>query len=171
MSHLTDGVIDGKGHLYHRLFVVAVVLKGLNGLTELVAGASILAMGHAGLSGIVTLLTARELSEDPTDLVANLLRRWFAQLSADAEVFAAVYLLTHGIVKIVLATCLLREKSWAFPAAAAFFALFIAYMSYRLTLGWSWSIAALCLFDLVTLSLVLHEWRARSDPGRRTGSL
>jgi len=166
MSHLTDGVIDGKGHLYHRLFVVAVVLKGLNGLTELVAGASILAMG-----GIVTLLTARELSEDPTDLVANLLRRWFAQLSADAEVFAAVYLLTHGIVKIVLATCLLREKSWAFPAAAAFFALFIAYMSYRLTLGWSWSIAALCLFDLVTLSLVLHEWRTRSDPGRRTGSL
>ena len=167
MSGPANAAIDGKGRLYHRLFVVAVVLKGLNGLAELVAGASILAIGHAGLNGIVMLLTARELSEDPTDLVANLLRRWFAQLSADAELFAAVYLLTHGVVKIVLATCLLREKSWAFPAAAAFFALFIAYMSYRLALGWSWSIAAFCLFDLVTLFLVLHEWRASAEAGRR----
>ena len=160
-------MIDGKSRLYHRLFVVAVVLKGLNGIVELVAGASILAVGHAGLNGIVTLLTARELSEDPTDLVANLLRRWFAQLSPDAELFAAVYLLTHGVAKIVLATCLLREKSWAFPVAAAFFALFIAYMSYRLALGWSWSIAAFCLFDLITLFLVLHEWRASAAAGSR----
>ena len=143
------------------------MLKGLNGIVELVAGASILAVGHAGLNGIVTLLTARELSEDPTDLVANLLRRWFAQLSPDAELFGAVYLLTHGVAKIVLATCLLREKSWAFPVAAAFFALFIAYMSYRLVLGWSWSIAAFCLFDLITLFLVLHEWRASTEAGRR----
>jgi len=160
-------MIDGKSRLYHRLFVVAVVLKGLNGMVELVAGSSILAVGHAGLNGIVTLLTARELSEDPTDLVANLLRRWFVQLSPDAELFAAVYLLTHGVAKIVLATCLLREKSWAFPVAAAFFALFIAYMSYRLALGWSWSIAAFCLFDLITLFLVLHEWRASTEAGRR----
>ena len=160
-------MIDGKSRLYHRLFVVAVVLKGLNGMVELVAGSSILAVGHAGLNGIVTLLTARELSEDPTDLVANLLRRWFAQLSPDAELFAAVYLLTHGVAKIVLATCLLREKSWAFPAAAAFFALFIAYMSYRLALGWSWSIAAFCLLDLATLFLVLHEWRASAAAGSR----
>jgi uncharacterized membrane protein len=143
------------------------VLKGLNGIVELVAGASILAVGHAGLNGIVTLLTARELSEDPTDLVANLLRRWFAQLSPDAELFAAVYLLTHGVAKIVLATCLLREKFWAFPVAAAFFALFIAYMSYRLVLGWSWSIAAFCLLDLATLFLVLHEWRASAAAGSR----
>ena len=164
-------MIDGKSRLYHRLFVVAVVLKGLNGMVELVAGSSILAVGHAGLNGIVTLLTARELSEDPTDLVANLLRRWFAQLSPDAELFAAVYLLTHGVAKIVLATCLLREKFWAFPVSAAFFALFIAYMSYRLVLGWSWSIAAFCLLDLATLFLVLHEWRASSERARPTGSL
>ena len=51
--------------------------------------------------------------------------------------------------------------------AAAFFALFIAYMSYRLALGWSWSIAAFCLFDLITLFLVLHEWRASTEAGRR----
>ena len=71
MSGPANAAIDGKGRLYHRLFVVAVVLKGLNGLAELVAGASILAIGHAGLNGIVMLLTARELSEDPTDLVAT----------------------------------------------------------------------------------------------------
>jgi len=158
MSKATDS-------LYHRLFVVAVALKGLNGLLELAAGASILAIGHAGLNGIVTFLTARELSEDPSDLVATLLRRWFAQMSADAELFAAIYLLTHGVVKIILAIGLLRDKSWAFPVATAFFAIFIAYMSYRLALAWTWSIAAFCLLDLVTLFLVLHEWRSAAGAG------
>jgi uncharacterized membrane protein len=93
-------------------------------------------------------------------LVATLLRRWFATLSPDAELFAAVYLLTHGVVKIVLAIGLLREKTWAFPVAAAFFSIFIAYMGYRLALAWSWSIAGFGLLDLVTLLLVLHEWRS-----------
>jgi uncharacterized membrane protein len=46
-----------KERLYHRLFVVAVLLKGLNGLLELVTGASVLAIGHAGLADIVTVLT------------------------------------------------------------------------------------------------------------------
>ena len=113
----------------------------------------------------MTFLTARELSEDPTDLVATLLRRWFAQMSADAELFAAIYLLTHGVAKIVLAIGLLREKPWAFPIATAFFAIFIAYMSYRLTLAWTWSIAAFCLLDFVTLLLVLHEWRSATGAG------
>ena len=158
MSRVTDS-------LYHRLFVVAVALKGLNGLLELAAGASILVIGHAGLSGIVTFLTAHELSEDPTDLVATLLRRGFAQMSADAELFAAIYLLTHGVAKIILAIGLFREKAWAFPAATVFFTIFIAYMSYRLAHAWTWSIAAFCLLDLVTLFLVLHEWRSAAGAG------
>jgi uncharacterized membrane protein len=156
-------MIRAKHSLYHRLFVVAVVLKGLNGLLELVAGASVLAIGHIGLNGIVTLLTARELSEDPNDLFANLLRRWFAHMSPGAERFAAIYLLTHGVAKIVLAIGLLRERSWAFPVATAFFTIFIAYMSYRMALAWSWSIATFCLIDLVTLCLVLREWRVAAD--------
>ena len=61
-----------------------------------------------------------------------------------------------------MAICLLRGKTWAFPVASTFFAVFIAYMSYRLALHWSWLLAALVLIDLATLALVLREWEQTS---------
>jgi uncharacterized membrane protein len=43
--------------------------------------------------------------------------------------------------------------------ASAFFTTFIAYMGYRLALHCSWVLFALVLIDLLTLALVLREWR------------
>jgi uncharacterized membrane protein len=151
--------IRATGGLYHRLFVLAVVLKGLDGLLELAAGASLLIVGQSGLHEIVAWLTERELSEDPGDLVANLIRTGAAHLTSDAELFAALYLLAHGIIKMLLAIGLLREKAWVFPIAAAFFAIVIGYMGYRLYLAWSWTLLILAALDAATLILLLGEWR------------
>jgi uncharacterized membrane protein len=147
------------GWLYHRLFVLAVILKGLDGLLELAAGASLLIVGPTGLHAIVTWLTERELSEDPGDVVANLIRTGAAHLTSDTALVAALYLLAHGVIKVLLAIGLLREKAWVFPIAAAFFAIVIGYMGYRLYLAWSWTLLILAALDAVTLVLLLGEWR------------
>jgi uncharacterized membrane protein len=152
LPKLADGPFLG-------LFKIAVWLKGLNGLAELVAGTVLVVLGPQVLEQFVLTVSARELSEDPDDLFATLARRLVTGLGHDGEVFAAIYLLLHGIIKLVLAICLLRSKTWAFPAASAFFAIFIAYMSYRLALHWSWLLLVLVLIDLATLVLVLREWR------------
>jgi|SRR5262245_3351513 len=149
---------------FRDLFRIAVWLKGLNGLAELVAGTVLAVLGPEILRQFVLTVSARELSEDPHDLFANLVRRWAGEISPDSEIFAAVYLLLHGIIKLVLAICLLRGKTWAFPVASTFFAVFIAYMSYRLALHWSWLLMTLVLIDLATLALVLREWQ-RMSPG------
>jgi hypothetical protein len=39
-------------------------------------------------------------------------------------------------------------------------ARFIAYMSWRLTIHWSDWLLGFALFDLLTLTLVLNEWRS-----------
>jgi uncharacterized membrane protein len=145
---------------FHGLFEIAIWLKGLNGLAELVAGSILVVLGPKALEQFVLAVSSRELSEDPDDLFANLARRLVSELGHDGETFAAVYLLLHGIIKVVLAICLLRGKTWAFPVASAFFATFIAYMGYRLALHWSWVLFALVLIDLLTLALVLREWRS-----------
>ncbi len=36
-------------------------------------------------------------------------------LTGSAVQFGAIYLLSHGVVKIVLVTALLRNKRWAYP--------------------------------------------------------
>jgi uncharacterized membrane protein len=152
---------------FHGLFEIAIWLKGLNGLAELVAGIVLVVLGPRTLEQFVLAVSSRELSEDPNDLFANLARRIVAGLGHDGEAFAAIYLLLHGVIKLVLAVCLLRGKTSAFPVASAFFAIFIAYMGYRLALHWSWVLLALVAIDLATLALVLREWHSATTRAER----
>lgn len=138
-------------------------------------GGTALLFARAGaIAALAAALTSRELSEDPHDLVANLLRRWATGFGHGAQMFAAAYLLFHGVAKVTLATFLLLGKSWAYPVAIVFFSTFVAYAVFRLSLGWTWTLSALVLLDLATIYLVAREWRAarsaatqclRSPPG------
>jgi uncharacterized membrane protein len=41
----------------------------------------------------------------------------------------------------------------------------MAYTAYRLTLHWSWALAAFFCFDLFTLIMVIREWRSQKRHG------
>ena len=51
-----------------------------------------------------------------------------------------------------------------FPVASLILTGFVAYMSWHLTIHWSDWLLGFALFDLLTLALVLNEWR--SDSGK-----
>ena len=70
-------------------------------------------------------LTQHELSEDPNDFIARHLLGYTHGLTGSAVTFAAVYLLVHGIVKIVLVAALLRNQLWAYPWMIGFLLLFV----------------------------------------------
>jgi uncharacterized membrane protein len=144
----------------HRAFNALVILKGVDGVVETVAGAALLFLRAGVIYKIVTTLTAKELSEDPDDLLANLLRHWAADFSQEAQFFAAVYFVFHGIAKVLLAGSLLLRKRWAHPVAIAFLSVFIAYAGSRLSHGWSWVLAAAIVVDLVTAWFIAREWQA-----------
>jgi uncharacterized membrane protein len=163
ISNFRDGVARADHHpqheAAHRFFLLAIWLKGLDGAAELVAGLGLALTGPGALVVFVQAITARELSEDPGDLLGNLLRHLAAGLTPHAEHFAAAYLLLHGAIKLFLAIALIRDVRWAYPVASLFFGAFLAYMGYRLGLAWSWLLLALILVDLATLGLILLEWR------------
>jgi uncharacterized membrane protein len=71
----------------------------------------------------------------------------------------AVYLLSHGVVKVVLVAALLRNELWAYPWMVAFLGVFIAYQAYRLSLGPSLGLAALTVFDAAVAWLTYREYR------------
>jgi len=136
-----------------------VVLKGVDGVVETVAGIVLVFVRTGFIYMIVTALTAKELSEDPDDLLAKLLQHWAAAFSQKAQSFAAAYLVLHGIAKAVLAGSLLLGKRWAYPVAIAFLSVFIAYAGHRLASGWSWILAAAIVVDLLTVWFIAREWR------------
>jgi uncharacterized membrane protein len=107
----------------------------------------------------VRFLTANELSEDPGDVVANAIRRMSAHLTSDVAAFAAIYLVAHGIVKLLLAGGLLRRRTWAFPTALVVLGAFVVYQSYRFAIGHSLALAVLTVADLVVIWAVWREFR------------
>jgi uncharacterized membrane protein len=86
-------------------------------------------------------------------------------LSAGAERFAALYLLSHGVIKVVLVYALLKGKLWAYPWAMAVFAGFGVYQIYRYFVHPSGWLIALTVLDVAVILLTWAEWRRlRSQP-------
>lgn len=155
--------------LLDRIFQIGIILKGLDGILELVGGALLLAVSPAAINRIVAGLTQHELSEDPHDLIATHLLRVSRGLTGSAVGFAAVYLLLHGTVKILLVAALLRNKLWAYPWTIAFLITFIGYQLYRIALTPTLGLTALTIFDAVVAWLAWHEYcklRMPTSPAR-----
>ena len=154
-------VVSGSGRkdLLDRTFEVAILLKGLDGVLEVVGGLTLLVVSPATINRIVTTLTEHELSQDPHDFVATHLLNTAHGLSRGSVLFASLYLLSHGAVKIVLVTALLKNKLWAYPWMIAFLVLFIVYQIYRMTLVPSVGLAALTAFDILVVWLTYREYQ------------
>jgi uncharacterized membrane protein len=143
----------------HSLFALGVWVKGIDGALEIVGGLALLVLRGGALNRLAIALTQHELVEDPHDVVANALRQAAAQLSANTQLFASVYLIAHGLVKILLVVGLLRGERWAYPGAIVFLCLFISYQIYRLSYSFSPGLALLTLFDIAIVALTYREYR------------
>jgi uncharacterized membrane protein len=142
------------------LFRWSVSLKGLHALLEIAGGVALLLVTPDFILRTVTFLTQDELAEDPNDLVASFLLHAAQQLSVGAELFAALYLLAHGIVKGLLVIALLRHRLWAYPLSIAVFGLFILYQLYRFSVTHALGLVVLSLFDLIVIGLIWIEYQA-----------
>ncbi|MHB8652119.1 MAG: DUF2127 domain-containing protein [Minisyncoccota bacterium] len=140
-----------------RVFRISIFLKAGNAILEIVGG--VLLLFTKSIFTWVVYLAQNELIEDPGDFVARGIQHYLPYLSDHAQLFAAFYLLSHGIVKIFLAVGLLRNKLWAYPSAIVVFILFILYQVYRYTYTHSFFLVLLTVFDLVVVWLTWHEYK------------
>src|SRR5947208_10319194 len=91
-----------RGRALHRWFDAGVLFKGAEGAVEILAGAW-LAFDPAIVHNAIFRLTAKELLQDPADVVAGTLRHWADAVGTGHHSFATLYLIAHGVVKLVLA--------------------------------------------------------------------
>jgi len=145
-----------------RIFEIGIILKGLDGVLETIGGVLLLVVTPATINSLLSRLTQHELSEDPNDFIASHLLGYAHGLTGTAVTFAALYLLVHGIVKIVLVAALLRNQIWAYPWMIGFLLTFIGYQLYRLVLSPTLGLSALTIFDAAIAWLTWREWRKQT---------
>lgn len=127
-------------------------------MLELVGGVLLLAVSPSQIGALGRLLTQHELVEDPHDFLANAVLHFTGNLDISTSLFGAVYLLLHGLVKIVLVWAVLRDQLWAYPWMIAFLLAFIAFQSYQIIVSFSWGLALLTAFDIFIVWLTWREY-------------
>ncbi|MFJ4219433.1 DUF2127 domain-containing protein [Curtobacterium luteum] len=141
------------------VFLVGFAFKGIDGLVELTAGIPLLVLRPAQVEAAARTVTAGELQEDPDDLVAHLVRHGAATLSADATLFAAVYLIVHGLVKLGIVAAIFRGSRRLYPWALAALSGFVVWQGYELVRHPGVGLALLTLFDVGIVALTIREQR------------
>lgn len=141
------------------VFEVSVILKGIHALVEIVGGFLILFINQAYIVSRVLSITQEELSEDPKDLVANYLLHMSNSFSVSSQHFVAFYLLTHGIIKLILVVGLLKKHMWAYPTSLVVFGLFIIYQIYRFTFTHSIWLILITILDIFIIWLTWYEYQ------------
>ncbi len=142
-------------------FRVSVALKGLDGVLEVAGGLLLLFVSPHSIQHLARWATAHELAQDPHDLLARHVLHSASQLSRSTTLYGAVYLLSHGLAKVVLVAFVLRGKLWAYPWLIGLLGAFIVYQVYRLTYRFSVGLVLLTGFDLFVAWLTWREYQAK----------
>lgn len=144
-----------------KAFEVGILLKGLDGLLEVAGGLLLFFIKPEYLNRLTIALTQNELAEDPRDFLATHILHFTQNLAAGSLVFGGLYLLSHGLVKIVLVWEILHNRFWAYLGLIYLTIGFMIYQSYRFSYSHSISLVLLTVFDGVIVYLTVVEYRKR----------
>ena len=139
-------------------FRLSLVIKGIDGALELIGGLLLFAVSPTTMDRLARAIFHHELSEDPNDVLARHVLHVTANLHA-TRTFGAVYLLAHGVAKLVMVIGLWKHQKWAYPFALVFLVAFVLYQLYRMTFAPSVGLALLTVFDLFVIWLVWRDYR------------
>jgi uncharacterized membrane protein len=144
--------------ILHRFFELGILIKGVDGGFELVGGLLLTFLSPSAINRVVFFFVEGELKEDPTDLVANLLLHT-TRSAIEVRVPASVFLIVHGVVKLVLVAGLATNRLWSYPAAILVFAGFTIYQLYQLSQQYSLFLEIVTILDVIVVLLVIAEYR------------
>jgi uncharacterized membrane protein len=142
----------------HRLFTLWVLLKALGGVLQVLFAGALMAFSLGTLQ--------RWLAEEAIWVQQrglgwlDLTRAGSGGISSGAQRYAALYLCVHGLSKIILSICLLKHQRWAYPASIAALLAFVIFQSYQLSLGYSFGLALLTVYDAILIWLIWMEYQA-----------
>ena len=149
-----------NGPEFERLYMVGVGLKGIDGLIELLTGLTLLFV--PGLTHSVLQAMIGEAHEHTGALyryIAENIAHVDGDLAKGGTTFLILFLVSHGIIKIVLVYCLIRELTWAYPYALGTLALFLIYQIYACFNTPGIAVTFFAVLDAIIIWLVWGEWQ------------
>ena len=144
---------------FERVFEGSLLLKGLSGFLEFLSGLLLFVVAPEKLRQFISLITQRELLEDPRDFFANGLINFSNNFAQSSRVFLISYLWIHAAVKLISVIGILKNKIWAYPFALVSLGTLTLYQVYSLLfVKFSIGMVLLTIFDLFILWMIQTEF-------------
>lgn len=143
----------------HRLFEIGIWIKGIDGLIETIGGILLLVVSLQALNNYIIAVTQNQIQEDSGDLFARVLSHAAHHMTKSSKLTAGAYLLGNGVVKVFLATFILRGQLWCYPVAIVVMTIFIFLQCCRLAFHFSWTMLFATLVDVAIVLLIWREYR------------
>jgi len=142
-------------------FRTGITAKGIDGLLEIAGGVLVWFIKPQAIGKALRALSLHELSRDRSDFIATHLLHISEQLAHSKPMFASIFLLSHGLMKVLIVAALWMNELWAYPLAIGVFAAFSVYQVYRFTHTHSISLLIITFVDIVIIWLTWAEWRVQ----------
>jgi uncharacterized membrane protein len=147
------------GSLQHRAFEAGIGLKGLDGLLQALGGVLIWFVTPSLVGRFFQALYGHDFFRVEGGRVALHVLNVSENFASGSKLFPSVFLLSHGITKILLVTAIWMNKLWAYPLMIAVFSAFSIYQIYRLTHTHSLLLALITAVDIAIVILAWREYR------------
>jgi uncharacterized membrane protein len=147
-----------KEKYWHEFFIISMCIKTLTGLVETASGFLLLFLSPAALASMLNRLSRGEQLEDPKDFFLVYAHQYLQHLSALTKNFAGAYILSHGIINLLLVLGLIKEKTWAYLIAIGVLCSFMLYQIFRVAMNHSLLLSALTIFDALFVVVIWHEY-------------
>jgi uncharacterized membrane protein len=168
---MSDAPVDPQSPAARRtelLFRIAIAIKGIDGVAELVGAVVLFLIPTAAVQGIIDTILARDLLGPPDGSLARHFVAGTAEFASGNRTFAVAYLGLHGVVKIALVIALLRKWVPAYPVVVLVLALFVAYELYRAFHTGSIVLPILAVIDIAIIVMIIREYRLLRREAART---
>lgn len=151
--------LEGKSW-YDKAYFVTVAVKGFDGLVELIACIWLL-LAPSSLHSLLQFLFGHAVQHTShfMQFTAEHIAHIDAELSSGGVLVVALFLLSHGIVKLALVYCLLKEILWAYPYALAVLGAFLLYQVWVFAKHPTIGMFLFCVLDAVIIFMVYGEWQ------------
>jgi uncharacterized membrane protein len=146
---------------YYLFFEAGLVIKAAISAVEILLGSILYLIPPEKLSQFFLFLVGNEMQEVPRDPLWDVAAKVVGDFAKTPIPVWAFLFISHGVVKIIPAVGLLKNKLWAYPISIIIYSALLAYQIYQLFSTPSFIMWAITIFDIALIALIWHEYRRK----------
>ncbi|MQW24047.1 MULTISPECIES: DUF2127 domain-containing protein [unclassified Lactococcus] len=142
-------------------FDIALIFKSLFAISEVLGGISLFFLTPSRLNSTIGWIVKVKgnIDQDSQSMLMNMLINFGNNFTVSTQYLLAIYLLSHGLIKLVTLALLWKKVLWAYPLSIVVFVGFIIYQMREFLTTHSFFMIFVTVVDVIMIVLTILEYR------------